>query len=139
MATNSDPLSRPSGDSVVQFADVEGKGDREERAAVVVIGTGAGGATVAAELAEGGVEVIMLEEGGYYSAKDFSLDSPEMVRKLYRNAGTAVIRGRPNILFSEGRCVGGSTVVRGGLAERTAHDALKHRGWANGRCEVAPG
>jgi ketol-acid reductoisomerase len=32
---------------------------------VVIVGSGAGGATAAAELAEGGLEVIVLEEGGY--------------------------------------------------------------------------
>ena len=35
--------------------------------------------------------MIVLEEGGYYTAKDFSLDPPTMIKKLYRNAGTAVI------------------------------------------------
>src|SRR5437667_11907372 len=113
MAMNSDPspLSSPRGrgGSVIQFSDTFGKADREERADVVVVGTGAGGAAVAAELAEGGRDVVMIEEGGFYSAKDFNFDAPEMVRKLYRNAGTAIIRGRPNIIFSEGRCVGGST------------------------------
>ena len=33
------------------------------RADVVVVGTGAGGAVVAKELAEGGLRVVMLEEG----------------------------------------------------------------------------
>ena len=37
----------------------------EERADVVVIGTGAGGAPMAAELARGGLKVVILEEGGY--------------------------------------------------------------------------
>ena len=38
-------------------------GERVVRADVCVIGTGAGGAPVAKELAEGGMRVAMLEEG----------------------------------------------------------------------------
>ena len=32
---------------------------------VVIVGSGAGGATMAAELAEGGLDVVILEEGRY--------------------------------------------------------------------------
>ena len=41
------------------------RGDVAERAEVVVIGTGAGGAVVACELAEAGVDVLLLEEGDH--------------------------------------------------------------------------
>jgi hypothetical protein len=42
---------------------------------VLVIGSGAGGATVAAELAEAGYEVVVLEEGSYYQTHDFTADT----------------------------------------------------------------
>jgi choline dehydrogenase-like flavoprotein len=58
---------------ITTFAQVEGGRDVEERADVVVIGTGAGGAAIAAELAEGGRDVVMIEEGGHYTAKDFAV------------------------------------------------------------------
>jgi choline dehydrogenase-like flavoprotein len=104
----------------------------------VVIGTGAGGAAIAAELAEGGRDVVMLEEGGHYTAKDFTLSAPDMLRKLYRNAGTAVIRGKPNVIFSEGRCVGGSTVINGGICWRTPEKVLKRWVWEHGLEELSP-
>ena len=35
-----------------------------------------------------------------------------------------MIRGTPNIIFSEGRCVGGSTVINGGICWRTPEKVL---------------
>ncbi|HZS38581.1 MAG TPA: GMC family oxidoreductase [Polyangia bacterium] len=117
---------------VTSFTDVEGGADLEADADVVVVGSGAGGGAIAAELAEGGRSVIVLEEGGHYTSRDFGLDAPTMIKKLYRNAGTAVIRGTPNIIFSEGRCVGGSTVINGGLSWRTPDKVLKRWVWEHG-------
>src|SRR6478609_4054886 len=124
-------------DNVVSFDDA-GDADRVESADVVVIGSGAGGGAIAAELAEGGRSVIVVEEGGYYTQKDFTSNPPDMIRKLYRNAGTAVIRGRPNIVFSEGRCVGGSTVINGGMSWRTPEKVLKRWQWEHGLSELSP-
>ena len=41
---------------------------------VVVVGSGAGGAVTAAELAEGGLDVVVLEEGGHHRTEDFNSD-----------------------------------------------------------------
>jgi choline dehydrogenase-like flavoprotein len=123
---------------VTSFSDVEGKADFTIDADAVVVGSGAGGGAVAAELAEGGRSVVVLEEGGHYTSKDFTLSAPEMIHKLYRNAGTAVIRGTPNILFSEGRCVGGSTVINGGMSWRTPEKVLKRWQWEHGLDELTP-
>ena len=47
-------------------------GDLVESADVCVIGSGAGGAVAAAELAEGGRSVIVLEQGPHWTARDFT-------------------------------------------------------------------
>ena len=49
---------------------------------VVVVGSGAGGGALAAELAEGGRSVVVVEEGGHYTSKDFRVDAPAIVKKL---------------------------------------------------------
>ncbi|MBT8492171.1 MAG: GMC family oxidoreductase [Deltaproteobacteria bacterium] len=91
---------------------------------VVVVGSGAGGATVAAELAEAGFDVIVVEEGRYFSTRDFTANASDMVRTLYRDAGTTMAVGRPPILYQEGRAVGGSTVINGGMSWRTPERIL---------------
>jgi choline dehydrogenase-like flavoprotein len=91
---------------------------------VVVVGSGAGGAPIAAELAEAGFDVIVLEEGSYYTTRDFTADTSAMVRQLYRDGGASIAIGNPPILFQEGRAVGGSTVINGGMSWRTPDDIL---------------
>ena len=91
---------------------------------VVVVGSGAGGAPVAAELAEAGFDVIVLEEGSYYQTRDFTADTTAMVRQLYRDGGATMALGNPPVMFQEGRAVGGSTVINGGMSWRTPGDIL---------------
>jgi choline dehydrogenase-like flavoprotein len=69
------------------FTGKEIQEDRKENADVCVIGSGAGGGVAAAELAEGGVDVVLLEEGGYYPSKEFNSNPSEMLPKLYRDGG----------------------------------------------------
>jgi choline dehydrogenase-like flavoprotein len=91
---------------------------------VCIIGSGAGGATVAAELAEAGFDVLVVEEGSYYQTRDFTADTSAMVRQLYRDGGATMALGTPPILFQEGRAVGGSTVINGGMSWRTPDKIL---------------
>ena len=103
--------------------------DLRVECAVVIVGSGAGGATMAAELADAGVDVVMVEEGGYHPTESFAAQTGRALRTLYRDAGAGVALGRPPVLFSEGRCVGGSTVVNGGMSWRTPARVLQR--WAN--------
>lgn len=106
--------------------------DVVESCEVVVVGSGAGGGAIAAELAEAGVEVVILEEGGYYTSKDFSLDPRKATPMLYRDSGASAILGKPNIFFQEGRCVGGSTVINGGMCWRAPEKVLERWRWEMG-------
>jgi choline dehydrogenase-like flavoprotein len=91
---------------------------------VVVVGTGAGGAVVGTELAESGRRVMFVEEGSYHPTSSFNPFLEESVPRLYRDASATVILGTPGIPYSEGRCVGGSTVINGGMAYRPPERVL---------------
>lgn len=94
------------------------------RCDVLVIGSGAGGAVIAAEMAEAGLDVIVVEEGRYFRTQDFTAEAGDMLRQLYRDGGASVTLGTPPIIFTEGRCVGGSTVINGGMTWRTPERIL---------------
>ncbi|MEZ4404573.1 MAG: GMC family oxidoreductase [Kofleriaceae bacterium] len=95
---------------------------------VVIVGSGAGGATLAAELAECGLDVVIVEEGRYFATRDFTADASAAVRALYRDGGATMALGDPPVLFQEGRAVGGSTVINGGMSWRTPERILDR--WA---------
>lgn len=105
---------------------------------VCVIGSGAGGAVIACELAEAGVDVIILEEGGYHPTSSFSHDPLRMLPKLYRHAGAAMIFGNVPIMYSEGRCVGGSTVINAGICFRAPQKVLETWSGEYNLPELAP-
>ena len=97
--------------------------DIELSADVVVVGSGAGGAAAARELAQKGHSVIVLEEGGWHSGESFGGDTMEMTRLMYRDAGVVNTFGWPFILTPVGCCVGGTTVINSGTCFR-APDAV---------------
>ena len=83
--------------------------DLQLTAEVCVIGTGAGGAVIAKELAEAGRDVVVLEQGGYYTKEDFTQREDEMMPLLYEDMGNRATADQ-SILILQGRNVGGSTV-----------------------------
>lgn len=99
-------------------------GEREERAEVVVIGSGAGGAVVAAELAEGGRDVLLLEEGDH--ASRLAPDTPPLARigALYRDGGMSGALGNTFIPVPIGRTVGGTTTINSGTCWRAPDEVL---------------
>ncbi len=96
----------------------------DESCDVVVVGSGAGGATAARVLAEAGLDVIVLEDGDLHDASTYSTDPLAALSTLYRDGGLTVLEGRPAIPLPLGRCVGGTTVINSGTCVRTPPDVL---------------
>jgi choline dehydrogenase-like flavoprotein len=92
---------------------------RKLRADVCVIGTGAGGAPVAKELAEGGMRVVMLEEGERFAAERLNARPREMTALLYRDAGQVATIGNAPVVLPLASSVGGTTLVNSGTCFRT--------------------
>ena len=93
---------------------------------VCVIGSGAGGAVVAKELAEKGHRVIILEEGGFFTDVDFGRDVVTMTKMLYRGGGLVNTFGWPPILMPVGCCVGGTTLINSGTCFRVPDEIFKN-------------
>src|SRR5439155_3187548 len=89
------------------------------------IGSGAGGAVVAKELAEGGMRVAILEEGEWWDTDDLTARPRDMTARLYRDAGQTTTLGSPPILLPVGRAVGGTTLVNSGTCFRTPPAVLE--------------
>jgi choline dehydrogenase-like flavoprotein len=97
----------------------------EYEADVCVIGAGAGGAVVAAELAEGGANVVLLEQGPWHDPDGFSARPPQMLARLYREAGQTLTVGTPPIVLPLGSGLGGTTLVNSGTCFRTPPHVLE--------------
>lgn len=95
---------------------------------VVIVGSGAGGAVVAHELAEAGQRVIVLEEGPYIAPETYQAWRPsESMRHIWRDGGMTVAfpwGDGPAINVTMGRVVGGSSVLTGGVCFRTPDHVL---------------
>lgn len=121
---------------LLRFEDYEK--DRDFETDVVVVGTGAGGGVAGTELAEAGRRVLFVEEGGYHPTSSFNPYLTESVPRLYRDASATVILGKPPIPYVEGRCVGGSTVINGGMAYRPPERVLDDWAARTGLRELGP-
>lgn len=109
------------------------EGDLELDADVVVVGSGAGGAVVATELASSGQSVIVLEEGPRVPAQDYARMRPsESMRHIWRDGGMTMALGvgdTPSINVTMGRCVGGSSALTGAVCFRIPDWVLNE--WAH--------
>jgi long-chain-alcohol oxidase len=92
------------------IAPLEITADTELDCDVVVVGSGAGGGTAAGVLAAAGLDVVVLEAGGYYSEEDFDGGELSGYARLYLNGGGIATEDQ-SIGLLAGSCLGGGTVV----------------------------
>ncbi|MGV3619419.1 MAG: GMC family oxidoreductase N-terminal domain-containing protein, partial [Archangium sp.] len=77
---------------------------------VCVIGSGSGGAWTALELVNQGKRVVMLEEGGFHTRREFDMTEARAFPNLYQELGNRTTDDL-SITMLQGRSVGGGTTV----------------------------
>lgn len=109
---------------------------------VVIVGSGASGAVLAAELAEAGQRVLVLEEGEHIPSEEVGRLRPtQTVRRAWREAGmcfSVPVGDSPPINVMVGRCIGGSSVMTGGVCFRTPDEVLNEWVHEHGLKDLSP-
>jgi len=104
------PLGPPTNPPPKTLSPLSITGDTELDCDVVVVGSGAGGGTAAAVLAGAGLDVVVVEAGGYWSEEDFDGAELSGYARMYLNGG-GVATDDQSIGLLAGSCLGGGTVV----------------------------
>src|ERR1035441_4479983 len=87
----------------------------------IVVGSGAGGGVVAAELAQSGRSVLLIETGPHGTADDYMRWEARATHDLWwpiAFAQPAAGPGEPPMPLFRGRCVGGTTTINTKVALR---------------------
>ena len=84
------------------------------KADVVIVGSGAGGAPCAAELASRGIKVVIVEEGHRWEPKSFPARYGWALNHLYQDQGARVVEADTIYPMPAGKGVGGSTLGASG-------------------------
>jgi choline dehydrogenase-like flavoprotein len=81
----------------------------------VVVGSGAGGAVAASNLARAGLRTVLLEAGPRLTKDDMEWEAPRFMARYYWEGGLRMIGGTTQIPTLQARCLGGSTVVNSAI------------------------
>lgn len=104
--------------------DVLDPSEAPASAQVIVIGSGAGGAVAAANLARDH-DVLVIEAGSHFPSTAITHEEGRMTASLFVDGGIQTSRDNDIVVF-QGRCVGGSTVINNGIALRVRQPGLTH-------------
>ncbi len=94
---------------------------------VVIVGSGAGGSVMAAELSRKGKKVIVVEKGAYVKEEEMNQRELPMIRRMYERQGALVSKTAGMTIFA-GSCVGGGTTINWAGSFRTPDYVLQE--WA---------
>ena len=90
---------------------------------VCIVGSGAGGAILAYELAKNGRDVLVLERGKHVEPHEFTDNEVDMIGQLYAD-GVMQQTEDFNFTVLQGSCVGGSTTVNNAVCFRPPERVL---------------
>src|SRR3954451_11553611 len=130
------PISPPPQiEKPLRIHEPEGSHETLE-ADVCIVGSGSGGAVVAAVLAARGLDVVVLEAAGYYNESDFTkLEIPAFQQFFWRGGPTPTADG--NVSLVAGTTLGGGTTINWTNCLRTKDGVRKE--WAEHGLEGVDG
>jgi choline dehydrogenase-like flavoprotein len=105
--------------------DFVGHDDCPSSVGVIVIGSGAGGAVAAYNLAAQGHDVLIIEAGGHWPSQRITHEERRMCAKLFKDGGIQTSRDNDFVVF-QAHCVGGGTVINNGIALRVDQPGMIH-------------
>ncbi|MGQ3101267.1 MAG: GMC family oxidoreductase N-terminal domain-containing protein [Sphingopyxis solisilvae] len=92
---------------------------------VVVIGSGAGGAVAAHNIAAQGYKVLIVEAGPFFPSHKINHHELDMIASLYKHGALQTSINRDFVVF-QGRCVGGSSTINNGICLRVNEAGRTH-------------
>jgi choline dehydrogenase-like flavoprotein len=105
--------------------DFVGHGACPDSVGVIVVGSGAGGAVAAYNLAVQGHDVLIIEAGPHYPSQEITHEERRMTARLFVDGGIQTSRDNDFVVF-QAHCVGGGTVINNGIALRVDQPGLIH-------------
>lgn len=86
---------------------------------VVIVGSGCGGGIMAAQLAKAGLNVLVLEKGGYFRTEEFKQwrECEAFLHTFEKGGLCSTVEG--NLLVLAGSCVGGGSTINWSASFRT--------------------
>ena len=102
--------------------------DLHEQADVVVVGSGPAGAVVAYELAKGGLDVILLEEGPPFTPGEYELEGGRSMARTMRESGLRTTTGSI-VPTMQAICLGGGSLVNSAICVRPPDSVFER--WAS--------
>lgn len=97
----------------------------EDEYDVIVIGSGAGGAVAAYNIAGWDYKVLIVEAGPFYPSHAITHHELDMIANLYKHGAVQTTTNRDFVIF-QGRCVGGSSTINNGICLRVNEPGRTH-------------
>ena len=118
------PIERVDGREI-DPSHVIGAAELEQEYDVIVVGSGAGGAIAAHNVAAQGYKVLIVEAGPFYPSPRITHHELDMIAQLYKHGALQTSTNRDFVVF-QGRCVGGSSTINNGICLRVNEAGRTH-------------
>ncbi|MEA2517322.1 MAG: hypothetical protein QOG16_1160 [Actinomycetota bacterium] len=112
------PLPPPSEPAASRLSPITIDGDEHISCDVAIVGSGPGGGCVASHLARAGLDVLIIEKGGYYADADFHHYESASLRDLYLYGATLGTQDG-GVRIIAGSTLGGGAVVNYSISFHT--------------------